>query len=187
MSFMNMKRWLLTLAFLLVFSISSDGQIQNRVLGLEFGEHYAFSGIGPKIGGNWEDIQINSTDEIFCYRITFGGIRWNFAYFYFYNPDKSRYSGRLYEVVFNQNYRVKESCYNAYDLLHSALSEKYGTGNTEKGETYIETYWEDGERCCWLSAELAESKGGELYWYLDLSYSDDSLSALVEAEENNEL
>lgn len=118
----------------------------------------------------------NSSGKTYNYwdKTYFGGIEWSFVEF--------RTVGSKFSAIEFTHTNTKNN-QEIFDDLFRALSQKYGDPMTMDNEAM----WIDRNTFIFLTYQYAESKGGEMRHYVELSYSDTSL--MDEAEEiiNGEL
>lgn len=166
-----MKR---TITLLIAFCIgfTANAQIQTKLWGLELAEHYLSLNEAKNIISSRCAFSQIEEDNITATDGTFGGYDWKFANFSFLRSGFSY--PVLYNVDFSINYYNYESAKSRYDALLTALRGKYGTPFSN-GDVYsdISNLWSDDTSTrCMLRLVKAESKGGDIFWYVILSYYD---------------
>ena len=67
------------------------------------------------------------------------------------------------------------------------MKRRYGTPKISIRDTGEESYWSDAENSSMLYVYKGESKGGEIYYYLNLMYWNIDLSEEKYNESNSEL
>ena len=176
------------IALLLCVCINASGQIQTKFWGLELSKFYSSLDVAQRIISErcaYADIDGNSISATRC---SFGGYDWNFANFSFYQG--SILSKALYNVEFSSYHQTLDSAKIKYDNLASSLTNKYGkTFNTSNDYENRHYFWteDNSPYSCYLRLTRAESKGGEIYWYVILSYCDHDLLDLNIQQREDEL
>lgn len=153
-----MKRFLFCLALSMIFITPMYSQIQNRFFGYLFGSRM-YHMVDAMEGKFYQQKE----DELFVRDVRFGGISWDYT-------EIEYFDDQFYSITFTLIYKSKQDAYENFNLLKDVLDDKYnlykikGSYNTQKA-TYT-----DFENFCKLEYEYSESKGGEMYWYLNLMY-----------------
>ena len=185
----NMKRLFIVLISFLAVSINSFAQeIQTRFLGLTMGEEYTFnareSRIGEYIFEKKEKGKYLGTD------IRFGGCNWDFVWISLFNKHNTPNQGKFYQIEFECYFEDEQEAKDMANALHDSLSSKYGDGEFEKKENdrYGTAKWYGSNNMtCRLSISYSKSKGGDMYYYVDLFYCDIALFLEQGASEYDEL
>ena len=97
---------------------------------------------------------------------------------------------RLYWVAFSQNFNSKEAAMDRFILLRDALNRKYGEALDGDAEpTRVSKMWMflEDVNVCRLALEKSESKGGDVFWYVNLQYSNSDILSQTISNENEEL
>lgn len=179
-----MKKVIIT-TLLLCIGIAAHSQIQNKFWGLVLSECYtSLTQVKDLINDKCEYVNIEE-DNISAFKGKFGGYDWKFIDFSFY---KGYYSYMLYHVRFSSAFKEKSTAEDRFNGLKMSLQSKYSEMDVSNPEKYSFN-WRDNEsrHSCHLSMQLAESKGGELLWYVNLSYYDAGLLNKAVSEDEEEL
>lgn len=168
-------------------SVSASAQIQTKIWGLELSKFYSsLEDAKNQISSRCDYAEVDG-ESISATRGSFGGYDWNFIDFSFY---RGSYSRALYNVHFSSYHQTRDSAKSKYDSLADALTNKYGeTLNTSNEYDSAHYMWteHDSPYSCSLRLLRNESKGGEMYWYVILSYCDHDLLDLALESVNDEL
>ena len=105
--------------------------------------------------------------DITLYDKEFGGYTFNWITMGFHN-------NMFCFISFSKNFRTKQTAESAFDDLKNSLMKKYYLLKTEN-DIWL---FSDGRTSVFLSMTFSESKGGDLFYYVDLSYGDDKLMDL---------
>ena len=166
---MKIPNLLLTLAILLVFvscgtqkaSVkSTDNQplIQNKFLGVQFGNspRKVYQRISRFRPTRESDGSYTIMDQ------SFAGTNWHFVQMSFVDE-------LLYVVNFQQEFKHENLARKRFENIHSMLQVKYGDMKmTESENGFIFTDAEDNKVS--ITVHLGTSRGGEDYWYCELTY-----------------
>lgn len=182
-----MKR-LTILLFALCLCTSISAQIQTKFWGLELGNKYYNSVKEAQaiISTHCEFNEIEG-DAITAFNGSFGGYEWRFVDFSFI---KGTIYYSLFDVTFSHNFSNYESAKKRYDSLCETLNKKYGIiYNTRKENNELSDTWSDNNTSnrCLLRLHKEVSKGGETFWYVDLSYWNGYLLERAIAKDEDEL
>ena len=123
---------------------------------------------------------VSKTKTIKTLDITFGGYDFGFSNWDFY-LDK------LYSIRFTQNHKRKEEADAMYSSIKKTLIDKYGLAKEKNDNGSLSIYWNDDKNSVLLKMERSESKGGDIYYYVDLSYYNDQLLKRAAENDKNEL
>lgn len=180
-----MKKYL-SILITLCLCVSVNAQIQTKFWGLELSNWYSSLEAAKEIIADKCDYAYIEDNCIKANQGNFGGYEWKFITFDFY---KGAMNYSLFDVNFSSNHQTYSSAKNKYDILLSSLTNKYGIPytNDEDPEDVSHIWADDGEYRCMLEITRAESKGGEIYWYVTLDYYDLELLSLKVKKENDEL
>ena len=181
-----MKR-IIVLLVTLFSCLSISAQIQTKFWGLELCEYYnSIEEAQVIIQNRCEDTEIER-DVITAYNGTLGGYEWKFINFHF-TKVLAHYG--LYLVDFSYNYKSIEDAESRYYSLKESLERKYGL----QRDTHIENgemtdVWTDDSTstCCILRLQKKISIGGDMFWYVFLSYHNGDLLGYAIAKEEEEL
>lgn len=180
-----MKKALAIIILSFVYHISvGQEMIQSNFFGHQLSKYYikeAIYKLAYDIDGVPDNFNVEATN------LRFGGRDWKIGTFSFYDILGEGDGGYLYMVSFSTPYKTKELCMTSYNELLKALSSKYGKGNVIDNHEEKSSSWTDDQRFCLLSAYQSESRGGELFWYLNLEYWDSQLFRHKMNSEENEL
>lgn len=177
-----MKR-ILTITFALLISVLANAQIQTKFWGLELSKRYSSLMVAKNIIANKCQYAEIKGNEISASKGSFGGYDWNFIDFDFYNQS-------FYLVHFSSYHTTRELAKYKFDSLLRALSNKYGDPyNSSDDYEDITRLWitPESQISCTLSINKSESKGGDVYWYVDLSYYDKYLLVQSKLQDEDEL
>lgn len=123
---------------------------------------------------------VSKTKTIETFEIKFGGYNFRFSTWSFY-LDK------LYSVRFSHNHKRKEEADEMYSSIKETLINKYGYAKENNKDGSLSIYWNDEKNSVFLEMERTISKGGDLYYYVHLSYFNDQLLSLSVKNDENEL
>lgn len=175
-----MKKNILFLIFLLLSTNSFCQQkIQNKFWGYFFG----INKVVVKSGLDREGTYFKETpNSLSFYDKNFGGCTWEYIDLYFYKNE-------FYEINFTTHYKKDVDASNNYDYFKSVLEEKYKNLSLReiKDNNSKRIFFSDEYNTCMLELLYSESKGGEMYWYLRISYWNQSLSEKYSKSINDEL
>ena len=162
-----MKR-LVLFVFAILLTSSLSAQIQRKFWGLELSKSYTLSNAEQFISDKCEWSKINK-EGITAYKGYFGGREWDFATFRFF---ANRYGNTLYAVTFSNNYNTLASAQDTFNSLRKSLDDKYAAFKVNDSDEMSATWLENDRIFCWLQMYRSESKGGDVFWYVDLNYID---------------
>lgn len=177
---------LIIISFVLLLSVCAKAQIQTNFWGLELSKSYSLYDAKNIISRNCRLVKIEG-NNLYCSDGRFGGYDWNFIDFTFYVQGGTN---RLYWVAFSQNFNSKEAAMDRFVLLRDALSNKYGEALDGDAEpTRVSKMWMflEDVHVCNLVLEKSESKGGDIFWYVNLQYSNSDILSQTISNENEEL
>lgn len=179
-----MKRFFFTLC-IACLCLNLNAQIQTKFWGLELSKTYTSLGSAKTIISDKCDFSEIDKTDIVAYEGSFGGYTWDSAYFCFH---ADRYGYSLYEVIFSSHYKSSETARSRYNSLLKSLNNKYGE-HYSSTNTYQDTsvFWKENRYACFLSIRESESRGGELFWYVTLTYLDSYYLDLSIEEGESEL
>lgn len=178
-----MKRATIAL-LMLCLCVCGKAQVQTKFWGLELAQWYeSLESARQKIDERCT-LSYRGDDTITAIRGSFGGYDWDTITFCFYEHNKYG----LYGVNFASNHQARHTANEKFNILLNALSEKYGTPRKTSDE-YEDTsrLWTDDINSCMLTLMRTTSKGGEYYWYVNLTYVNDVLNSLSLKKSNDEL
>lgn len=165
-----MKKFLLTvLAVILGLSAASaqTAEIQDTFFGVSFGTSQEAA---ETILMRKDIIATSDYNQLEFYNVALGGYEWSAVTMEFNDYG-------LYEVYMQHNFNSRESALSMFDGLFSALTRRYGsysfsdfTSLNDKSYMFM-----DDERMCVLNFIYAESKGGDMFYYVRLDYADMNL------------
>ncbi len=174
-----MTRFLI-LAFYLCFCslcYAQDMKIQDTFFGHRFGSRmYHMNDVFKSKGRLLE----TKEDRVIGYDLSLGGIEWKFIECEYYNDQ-------FFSIQLSINYKTNETAQESYLFLKDKLKRRYGTPKISIRDTGEESYWSDAENSSMLYVYKGESKGGEIYYYLNLMYWNIDLSEEKYNESNSEL
>ena len=165
---MKIPNLFLTLAIFVVFvscgtqkasikSIDKQPLIQNNFLGARFGD-------SPGRVYQWigRSHPIKEGDGYIIQNQYFAGTNWHFVHMRFVDEF-------LYVVNFQQEYKNEDLARKRFENIHSMLQVKYGDMKmTESEDGFIFT--DAGDNKVSIAVHLGTSRGGEDYWYCELTY-----------------
>ena len=140
-----------------------DGQ--KEFFGCKFGD--SPSVVIWKMGGNKGLYTLSQNEYLFKDR-EFAGLTWEFVSFFF--NSKKQFS----RIVFSTHSKLEESIQKRFDFLSSILSLKYPALQQNIGVNNWSYTEETGDKSVFLTKTRGESRGGEVYWYCILEYSDET-------------
>lgn len=114
---------------------------------------------------------LSNYNQLFFSNILFGGYEWTYC-------SMSFNSFGLYDVSLGHNFKTREDAIYMFNRLFFSLSEKYGPhspiSDSDSLNNKFYTFFDD-ERSCMLHFTYGESKGGDMYYYVNLIYNDGNL------------
>lgn len=170
-----MKRFLFCLALSMIFITPMYSQIQNRFFGYMFG-----SRMYHMVDAMGDNLYLKEDDNLSVKDVKFGGLSWDYAEMQYFNDQFSSISFSLV----NKSEKVASDYFR---LLKDKLDDKYNLYKFSQSCTSRRVVYTDFENVCMLEYKYCQSKGGEMYWYLDLSYWNLELSKKVIDTHNSEL
>lgn len=117
-----------------------------------------------------------------AYDVSFGGLTWPIVEFEYYKDQ-------FYHVYFSKNYKSKSDALFMFNSLKQRLKEKYkGICWEKKNDLGVsELMANDDVRSMFLNLSYSMSKGGEMYYYLTLSYYENYIWDKSSENDDNEL
>lgn len=165
---------ILVLAMLLLFSVKSIAQIQNTFFGNQFGS--TFCTVKNNLERQGFTTYSNGNIELSCYDIRFGGHKWSICNFIFNNQSK------FYKIELSTPFRDSQTAIQIYEDLKESLQSKYKgcpssySLDLDKDDTdrYIDIFDKHNDVKLLLLLNYSESKGGDYFYYVTLTYNDRS-------------
>lgn len=165
-----MKKFsIIIFALILGFSTAAaqTSDIQNTFFGVRFGTSQEAAGTILMRKGI---IAISDYNQLDFYEVTLGGYGWRHVAMHFNDYG-------LYEVYLECNFNSRDSALSMFNGLFSALTRIYGSYSSSDFSSLNDKscIFRDDERVCALDFMYGESKGGDMFYYVTLSYCDINL------------
>lgn len=180
---MNKAYLIFTLLCLSVFSTCFSQNIQDTFFGCKYNSN-KIKVIDALESENTYILDktsiVSKTKTIETFDIKFGGYNFRFSTWSFYFD-------KLYSVQFSSNHKRKEEAYEMYSSIKETLINKYYYAMEDNKDGSLSIYWNDDKNSVLLEMERSVSKGGDLYYYVRLSYWNKQLLKLSVENDKNEL
>ena len=115
--------------------------------------------------------RVSNSKLLNMYKVMFGGIRWDACQVTMLNKGR-----KFYSIDFSSHFEDEDEAYDLYDVLESMLSGKYGKPVVLDG---CLSWGGDNRIGLLLEVKYGRSKGGRMYWYVNMRYFD--MDNVVEA------
>ena len=159
---------ILIVALLLFYSVKSIAQIQNTFLGNLFGS--TFHDVRNNLEQQGFVVYSSGNRDLSCHDIRFGGYEWSFCNFIFNNQSK------FYKIRLSTPYTNSQNAVQVYEVLKENLQRKYkdckSSLDEDDTDRYIDFFDEYNGITLFLSLYYGESKGGDYFYYVNLTYKD---------------
>nr|DAM47474.1 MAG TPA: hypothetical protein [Bacteriophage sp.] len=170
-----MKRFLICLVLSVMFITPMYSQIQDKFFGCLFGSKMYYM-----IDAMKDNLYSQKGDKLSVTDVNFGGLSWNYA-------EMQYFEDQFCAIAFTMISKNKQNASENFNSLKHRLDNKYslykitGDSNTQK------VVYTDFVNFCSLEYEYSESKGGDMYWYLNLMYWNLELLDKIADSQNSEL
>lgn len=170
-----MKRFLFCLVLSMIFITPMYSQIQNRFFGYLFGSrmYHMVDAMENKVCFQEED-KLNVKD------VRFGGVKWDYAEIQYF---KDQFCAISFTIISDSKKIVSES----FTSLKSRLDDKYSLYKLTDDDNSQQVAYTDFDNFCMLEYKYSESRGGNMHWYLNLTYWNIELIGKGVDSENSEL
>lgn len=164
-------------AFFMAISVSSQN-IQTKFFGNSFGSSM------QEMMFSIDECKKEDYNKLSVMNQRFGGYSWDFVDF--------RYTrNKLYNVNFSKYYENKGTALSFFNKLKSQLEEKYKSLYISDMDLNVlgvkDVFITDSYSSLFLHIDHSKSKGGRMYYYVDINYYDCDLWRIAIEEDNNEL
>lgn len=176
-----MRRLFFIICLLSISIFVSAQKVQSHFFGYGFGSMMYHMERAMNQNGYYNDKENN--ERLHAQNVNFGGKTWSFVDFYYYR-------NQLYGVCFSESYNTKSEALSTFNMLKGKLKKKYEGiyWDTKPNDLGIkELIADDNIRSMFLNIHYGRSKGGEMYYYVDLCYYENDLWEDSMNESDNEL
>lgn len=161
----------------MVLAVSSQN-IQTKFFGNSFGSSM------QEMMFSINECEKEDYNKLTATNLRFGGYSWDFVYF--------RYTrNKLYCVHFSKYYESKNTALSFFNKVKSQLKEKYSSLYISDTDFNVlgtrGVFIADDYSRIFFNIDHSKSKGGKMYYYVDIYYYDSDLWNIAEEEDNNEL
>lgn len=170
----------------LCFYVSANAQIQTKFWGLELSKPYTSIEGAQGIMDDRCEYSFIDNNSILAGKGTFGGYEWNHVSFQFHKKNLYWF---LYKIAFSSHHTTITYAIDKYSFLLESLKVKYGEPTFHNMDEGVVVIWNDANNShgCSLSWTKSESKGGEVFYYVDLEYYNVDYLREVYQQGKNEL
>ena len=158
-------RSFLLITFLGVFLFTPMySQIQNEFFGYMFGSRMYHMENAMK-----DNFCSRQGDNLNVYNVELGGLTWDYVEMGYVND-------KFCDISLQKVLKQKDSAYELYLFLKQKLDNKYSSCKILSSCNEKTVLYDDSKNVCMLTYEYAESKGGKMFWYLNLYYWNNRLT-----------
>lgn len=173
-----MKKVVLFILFVAVSFFANAQKIQTHFFGNSF-------------GSSMQDMMLSVDDckkveynKLTAMDVRFGGYTWDFVNFKYVR-------NKLYHVNLSKYYENKHSALTFFSNIKQQLKAKYGSLYISEMDYNVlgvkGIFIADNYSRVAINVDHSKSKGGKMYYYVDLDYFDADLWEIASEEDNNEL
>ncbi len=170
-----MRRYALLILSIMAFVIPVYSQIQNRFFGYMFGSRMYHMEDAMK-----DYMCTRQIDDLTALNIDFGGLTWDYVEMGYVND-------KFCDIRFHKIFRQKDSASGFFLHLKEKLDSKYSYYKILSSCNSKTVLYDDSKNVCMLTYEYSESKGGDIFWYLNLYYWNLNLNNERMSKYDNEL